>query len=472
VTVDIGSAGSATTDAEGKYAIENLIVDSYTATFSKTGYPAITRTITSNDFVDGVATVNVEMGLAELLRGQTAFDLANANKWYYNDYRGGRNGNGLDNDWALDYLCITDYYGNIQEQNEGVALQTRNGEADQSNPADLNAFDSYIYGSKLITADNKYLTLSVRTHNASQEAPAYFGVQVVDLSAAEPAAVKIGETQERYGENYTEHTFDLSAYVGKEVIVAVGIYRAATGDYWKQLPIRRMIFTSTDSPDITVGPSSDGTEVVTGWKLTQEMVRSTMVNEKNTFTGITSVAGNRDGYYDAYRSWREVSHIADNWAFVRNPKDPEPFASQGYIIKTNATETGATIPQSYLYAKFAIAAGKNTLTLKGRTMSSGSRPVRYTYFKLIVMDEAAPGTPIAIAPTPGGTYDGEMVAGEAGLYKLQHYLGSPEEPDAYAIFTYDLSQFNGKKVVLMLGVYNVVGDTSENKLSIYSITLE
>ncbi|MDR0567290.1 MAG: carboxypeptidase-like regulatory domain-containing protein, partial [Prevotellaceae bacterium] len=40
VTVDIGSAGSATTDAEGKYAIENLIVDSYTATFSKTGYPA------------------------------------------------------------------------------------------------------------------------------------------------------------------------------------------------------------------------------------------------------------------------------------------------------------------------------------------------------------------------------------------------------------------------------------------------
>ena len=56
-------------------------------------------------------------------------------------------------------------------------------------------FDSYTYGSKKITEDNKILSLRIRTHNADDKTPVYFGVQVVDLSAAEPVAVKVGETQ-------------------------------------------------------------------------------------------------------------------------------------------------------------------------------------------------------------------------------------------------------------------------------------
>ena len=40
-------------------------------------------------------------------------------------------------------------------------------------------------------------------------------VQVVDLSAAEPAAVKVGETQTCGSQSYTDYDFDLSDYVGK-----------------------------------------------------------------------------------------------------------------------------------------------------------------------------------------------------------------------------------------------------------------
>jgi hypothetical protein len=468
VTVDIGTAESAVTDSEGKYAIENLIVDSYTATFSKSGYPAVVREIVPGSFVEGVATVDVEMGLAELLRDKTAFDLANADKWHYNEYRGGRNGHNYPHwDWSTAYMATLEFYGNWENQSEGLALRTRNDGDQQSNPADLNMFDSYMYGSKKITDDTKILSLEVRTHQGTEEAPVYFGVQVVDLSASEPVAVKVGETKTHYGDSYVVFDFDLSSYIGKEVVVAVGVYRAATGDYWKQLPIRTLRFSSVKQTENWM----TGTEVIPDAKLTEEMVRSTMVNTKKSFTGISPTSGGNNGELGAvYQSWRTIDHLAASWSFVPVKKDPEPFASEGYVVKTRGTsETSASVPEAYFYAKFAIEQGSNSLILKGRTFTSGSVPVRYTYFKLTAIDEAAPGTPVAIVPTPGGEYDGDV---DGEFYKLQHYQGTPDTPDQYATFTYDLSQFNGKNVLLMLGVYNVVANTSENKLSIYSISLE
>ena len=49
----------------------------------------------------------------------------------------------------------------------------------------MDVFDSYTYGSKLITEDNKIMSLRIRTHNADEASPAYYGVQVVDLSEAQ-----------------------------------------------------------------------------------------------------------------------------------------------------------------------------------------------------------------------------------------------------------------------------------------------
>jgi hypothetical protein len=469
VTVDIGAAGSATTGDNGRYTIENLVAEEYTVTFSKAGYPSATRAIVPSDFVSGVATVNVEMGLAELLREKTAFDLASADKWHYNEYRGGQrlSYNYPHWDWSTNYMATLEFYGNWESRDQGVALKIRNEGEQQNNPEDMSVFDSYMFGSKKITADTKILSLDVRTIGGTGESPVHFGIQVVDLSATEPAAVKVGDTKTHSDDAYRVFDFDLSDYIGKEVIVAVGIYRAASGNYDKQLAIRTLRFSS----EIQTDNWMTGTEVIAGAKLTEEMVRSTMVNTKKSFTGISPEKGaNNTDLGRIYQLLRPIDHVMANWSFVPVLKDPEPFADQGFIIKTRGTtEVSATVPEAYFYAKFAIASGNNTLILKGRTHTSGSVPVRYTYFKLTAIDETAPYTHVDIVPTPGETYDGD--APGDGFYKLQHYQGTKENPDAYATFTYDLSQFNGKNMVLMLGVYSMAPNTSENKLSIYSINL-
>lgn len=68
------------------------------------------------------------------------------------------------------------YVGNYEYQNEGCTLRIINDDEDRKKPADLDHFNTFTYGKKLITADNKIMTLYVRTHNTSLR-PFQFGVQ-------------------------------------------------------------------------------------------------------------------------------------------------------------------------------------------------------------------------------------------------------------------------------------------------------
>jgi len=465
VTVSVGNI-TATTGSDGKYVIENLASDDYTVTFVKRDYVTVIRTVSKGDFVDKVATLDLRMGGAELLRGLTADDLANADKWYYSEYRGGGNADAYPHwDWACNYFSSMTFWGNWEEQWEGTTLQIRNGESQRSNPADLDSFDSFTYGSKKITADNKILSLRLRTHNADEAEPAHFGVQIVDLSAANPTAVKVGGNQTYGSGDYADFHFDLSEYIGKEVIVAVGIYREKTGDYWKQLVLRRIAFAQENVVNWDWIP---GTEVVSGWKLTQEMVRSTMPHLKKSFTGISPISAGRDvnmehGYPAAYQAWRGVSHIGHEWSFVPIHKDPEVFPSEGFLIKTRGNEPANTrVPESYFYSKFSIAPGSNQFTLKTRNFGN-----EYTFFKVSAIKDD--GTVIHLNPA-SNTAD-EAAAAEDGCWKFKHGSGGAGEPDAYASFVYDLSQFNGSDVVLTIGVYNGERNGDENKLVFYSLDL-
>ncbi|MCE4562890.1 carboxypeptidase regulatory-like domain-containing protein [Maribellus sp. CM-23] len=461
VTVSVGPAGTVTSDADGKYVIGNLVADNYTLVFSKTDYATITKEIGKDDFADGVVTIDIQMGSQELLRGLTADDLAEADKWYFNEYRGGRNADAYPHwDWACNYMCTLDFQGAWQEQNEGTTIQIRNNGDEQNNPADLDVFDSFVYGSKLITEDNKILSLRLRTHNADEAAPAHFGVQVVDLSAAQPAAVKIGETKTYGSGNYTDFEFDLSDYVGKEVIIAVGIYRQQTGDYWKQLVLRAIRFADRKVENWDWLP---GTEVVEGWKLTAETARSTMAHTKSSFTGISPIGGNRDNYVDAYRAWRDVAHIAAEWSFVPLRKDPEVFPSEGYIIKTrNTPDVDTKVPESYLYAKFDIAPGSNQLNFSTRNFGDN-----YTYFKVTAIQDD--GTVTHLSPQSNTAQ--EASAAEEGCWKFKHGEGGADNPEAYASFVYDLAQFNGQGVTIAIGVYNGAANTGENKLVIHGVNM-
>lgn len=461
VTVSVGVAGTTTSGSDGAYTIENLTVSDYTITFKKANYADVTKTITAANFVAGVATVEVKMGSTELLRGLTFDELANAHKWYYNEYRGGRNSDAYPHwDWACDYMSILEFQGAWAEQNEGTTLQIRNGESDQSNPANLDVFDSYVYGSKLITDDNKILSVRLRTHDADAGSPAHFGVQVVDLSAAEPVAEKVGENRTYGSGDYADFEFDLSDYVGKEVIVAIGIYRQSTGDYWKQLVLRAIRFADQKVSNWDWLP---GTEVVPGWKLTQETVSSTMPHVKNSFTGISPVNGSRDSYVDAYRAWRGVNHVAAEWSFVPLKKDPEVFPNEGYLIKTrNTPEVSTEVPEAYMYAKFSIAEGSNELTFTTRNFGSS-----FTYFKLTAIQND--GTVTHVAPASNTAQ--EAVPADNGTVKFKHGDGGAGNPEGYASFVYDLSAFNGQDVTLVFGVYNGEANSGENKLVFHTIEL-
>jgi hypothetical protein len=461
VTVTVGAAGTVTTDADGNYTIENLVSDDYTITFTKENYVTVSKSITGSDFSAGIAVVNVTMGSEELLRGMTADDLTAAGKWYFNEYRGGRNADAYPHwDWACDYMSTLDFWGAWQEQNEGTTLQIRNNDEHRANPADLSVFDSYVYGSKLITADNKIMTIRLRTHDADPSAPAHFGVQVVDLSSDEPVAVKIGENKTYGSGDYADFEFDLSAYVGKEVIIAIGIYRQSTGDYWKQLVLRAIRFAGQKVSNWDWLP---GTEVITGWKLTHETVRSTMPHTKTSFTGLSPVSGSRDNYVDAYRAWRDVAHVGAEWHFVPLKKDPEVFPSEGYIIKTrNTPEISTIVPEAYIYAKFAISSGNDQLTFTTRNFGSN-----FTYFKLTAIKDD--GTITHLSPASNTAQ--EASAADEGTWKFKHGDGGSGNPEGYASFVYDLSQFDGQNVTLVLGVYNGEANSGENKLVIHTIDL-
>jgi hypothetical protein len=57
------------------------------------------------------------------------------------------------------------------------------------------------------------------------------------------------------------------------------------------------------------------------------------------------------------------------------------------------------------------------------------------------------------------------------LYKFINEAGGQNEPEKYASFEYDLSAFNGKNVVLALGVVKGEDSGTEDKLCIHSIAL-
>ena len=462
VTVSAGPAGTVITGTDGRYIIANLVKDKYTLTFTKQNYVTIVKEITATDFVDETVTIDLRMGGEELLRGLTADDLQHAEKWYYNEYRGGRNADEYPHwDWACNYMSTLDFRGAWEEQNEGTTLQIRNNDNDRKNPADLDVFDSFVFGSKLITAENKILSLRARTHNADVSAPAYFGVQVVDLSENQPKSVKIGTTRTYGSGNYADFEFDLSAYVGKEVILAIGIYRQSTGDYWKQLVLRAIRFADRKVENYGWLP---GTEVIDGWKLTKETVRSTMPHTKKSFTGISPVTGDRGNYVNAYRAWRTVGHVGAEWSFVPLRKDPEVFPSEGYILKTrNTPDIDTKVPEAYIYAKFSIATGSNQFTLNTRNFGSN-----FTYFKITAIGND--GTVTHLSPASNTAQ--EAMAAANGTWKFKHGNGGADNPEGYASFKYDLTQFNGTDVTLSIGVYNGEANTGENKLVIHSIELK
>lgn len=486
VTVSLNDgAQKMVTAADGAFKFENLVLDEYKLVFSATDCPNIEKTVAKTDFkaaTNYVVTLeDINMSAVDVLPELTFSQLeAAAQDWSYNELRGGRNGDDYPHfDWSTDFFYC--YVGNshigwLEEQNEGTTVQIRNNadEGHQDNPADLENFDSYVFGRKAITADNCKMYLKLRTHGGL----AKFGVMVVDPTEATPTAVRIGGICEYDNDNYTngdgdrpDFEYDLSAYVGKTIYIAIGIYRAETGDYWHQLVLRRIVFAKERPTDWGWCPGEELSALGTNWHMTKEMVRSTMpVTQTKAFTGISEIGGSRDSYYEAYGSWRGQGHLMGYWAMVPVHKDTEPFPGEGFLIKTNGGGTPVSLdePQAYIYAKLPIAEGSNKMTMRVRNFNTNNA----TWFKVIAIDEDCNVANLEAKETVKGPDEHNILERKDGAYKMISEGGGKDDPDGYTKLVFDLSSYNGKNVIIAIAVFKGEDNGDENKLAFHSIVLE
>lgn len=445
------------TNSDGIFTISQLPLDNYTVTITYNDYNPQTRDIKGDDFVDGVAQLSdILMGGEEILPGLTLGDLKECTPWMYNEYRGGRNADNYPQfDWSVDYMCTLDMVGNWEEQNEGTTMRVN-----ESNGVDLDNLNTFIYGRKHITEDNKIMTVFARTH----QGPAIWNAVVVDLSEAKPQAKKLGENISFQDGNYKNFVFDLSAYVGKDIAIAIGTYYSGE---WVQLVLRRISFAPSATNGLAWLPGTPINEALEDLHLTQEMVRGTMPNVLKSFTGITTYDGrkDRDEYVWAYRDWNKTGHVAAYWGMTSITKDCDVFTNEGYTIKTRGGNgiVSTSKAESYLYSKFAIDDNNKTLTLRARNF--GDHP---TYYKLIAITDDM--NVKYLQPTKESKVD-ELTEGPDGTIKFNHKNGDTGHPENYGKFVFDLSQYNGQNVTLVLAVYKGEENGDENKVTIYSIDL-
>lgn len=467
-TVTLNGTKTATTDASGAYKFEGLTIQDYTLVISKKGIGEATINLTKDMFgTDAVINVEDVALSLEILRGLSLTQLKNCQPWYGNEFRGGKGNGGGVVDWSTVFMSAAfSCYGDIEYQNEGFTARIVNDDNGKKNPADPDMFDSYFYGRKLITEDNCLMTVYCRTHQPD----VHFGVQVVDLSAEEPAAVKVGDTQIHKSGDNMEFEFDLSPYIGKEVVIALGQYRMATGDYWHQFVVRKVSFAKEKCLGDSYLP---GTEIsgLEGWHLTQEMVRSTMPQELKTFSGLPTTGNDLNLEPQGglgYRRWNGSNHILANWNLMFVSKDMEPAAGEGFVIKTtHQVPANYDLPESYFYGKFAVEAGKNTMDLKVRNFDAS----KATTFKVTVITEDC--TVAHLAPVSNTAANASAVENGNGCWQFIHENGGPGAPDDYAKFTYDLSAYDGQNVVIAVGVYKGVTENQdgEQKLCVYGVDL-
>lgn len=456
--VSIGTGNDITTGSDGVYEFEGLMLKDYSLSVSKSGYGAVSKKITVDMFVDGICEVSdVRLGEVELFPGITRTMLLSVDPWYHNDYIGGKGNGGGRVDWSCVFMGTLTYVGNYEYQNEGCCLRIRNDSDQQGNPADLDHFDSFMYGRKLITEDNKILTTYVRTHQGSADNPCPFGVQVVDLSNPEATAVKVGENILLTTTDYNAYDFDLSAYVGKEIGIAIGVYRPKTGDYWVQMPIRHISFASEKVEGDNYIPG-DAIEGLDDWHLTIQNVRSLTPNEKRSFTGTPLDNATRD---NGWRGWNGTNHIAANWGFMYVNKDTEPTAAEGFVIKTPSdVDANYNTPCSYFYSKFAITGANDHMSLTVRTFDAN---VPTTFKVTAITDE---GEVAHLDPVNNNAVSANAVADGNGCWEFIQNNGN------YATFEYDLSAYNGKNVTVAFGVYKGANRGGEQKLCIYGVDFD
>ncbi len=450
VTVKLGNdhtfsyAGEGVWKLEGLTMAEAMAAGDLTVTFAEEGtlaniYEAVNEgTLSGSDYADGQADISVSLVERDILPGLTLSEMKSATVLSYDYYQGL---------WAHNvFRNFTKSEGiRSQEQNEGDTIQTETTLATNE-----TEFNGYIYARKTITNENKTMIVSMRTHNTS--IATRFGVMVVDLTTG--ARELVGGMLSSRANSYTDQVFDLSAYVGKEVLVSTGIfYTQACDDALPDGEQLQYVIESIRFISVAADWKTDSAE---NWNATIDTIAGNLLandsvaaNSLTYFQGANNDSGNENYIF---KTWGAVSKGQD-YAGI------EPVG-EGAMIKTRNGSTDTSDNRAFIYAKFTITEETSYLWLNARRFS-GSNHVG----SALTVYTADGGTVVA----PDSTNFVMPSGGECEV-ESDNWIKWHDGDSGYAYLKWDLSSYIGQTVVLVIGVRNTY-NSDEGKMAIQEIHL-
>lgn len=450
VTVKLGNdhtfsyAGEGVWKLEGLTMAEAMAAGDLTVTFAEEGtlaniYEAVNEgTLSGSDYANGQADISVSLVERDILPGLTLSEMKNATVLSYDYYQGL---------WAHNVFRNFAKSEGIrsQEQNEGDTIQTETTRATSE-----TEFNGYIYACKTITDGNKTMIVSMRTHNTS--IATRFGVMVVDLTTG--ARELVGGMLSSTANSYTDQVFDLSAYVGKEVLVSTGIFYTQACD--NALPDGEQLQYVIESIRFISAAADWKTDSAENWDATVDTIagnllanESVAANSLTYFQGANNDSGNKNYIF---KTWGAVSKGQD-YAGI------EPVG-EGAMIKTRNGSSDTSDNRAFLYAKFTITEETSYLWLNARRFS-GSNHV---------------GSALTVYTADGGTVvapdSTNFVMPSGGEYEVEsdNWIKWHDGDSGYAYLKWDLSSYIGQTVVLVIGVRNTY-NSDEGKMAIQEIHL-
>lgn len=450
VTVKLGNdhtfsyAGEGVWKLEGLTMAEAMAAGELTVTFAEEGtlaniYEAVNEgSLSGSDYADGQADISVSLVERDILPGLTLSEMKKATVLSYDYYQGL---------WAHNvFRNFTKSEGiRSQEQNEGDTIQTETKLATSE-----TEFNGYIYARKTITNENKTMIVSMRTHNTSIATK--FGVMVVDLTTG--ARELVGGILSSTANSYTDQVFDLSKYIGKEVLVSTGIFYTQACD--DALPDGEQLQYVIESIRFVSAAADWKTDTEENWNATVDTIAGNLLANK-------SVAASSMTYFQGANNDRgNENYIFKTWGAVSKGQDYagiEPV-NEGAMIKTRNGSTDTSDNRAFLYAKFTITGETSYLWLNARRFS-GSNHVG----SALTVYTAGGGTVVA----PDST---NFVMPSGGEYEVEsdNWIKWHDGDSGYAYLKWDLSSYIGQTVVLVIGVRNTY-NSDEGKMAIQEIHL-
>lgn len=409
---DAVALGNVTVTLKSKYA--NIYAD-----------PSFT--LNTGDYSGGSADKEITLEEKDILPGLTFSQMQNAKTLDYDYYQGYRAHNILRSFAKSNPL-------RSEEQDEGDTIRVI-GNSEKSE----TEFNGYIYGVRTISEATKIMTVNMRTHDTNNDT--IFGVMVVDLESG--ARELIGGLRTSRQNTYSDFTFDLTEYVGKRVLIATGIFYTDDCTHWDvQYVLHHIRFCELGS--------DWGSTVDT---LAGNLLKNTDVAGQsiNDFVGS---ANDKDKSNYIFSTWGTASK---NFASA----DYEMNAGEGALIKTRNDEQNVE-NCVFLYSKFSISAQNSYLRFNARGFGGNMPELAVTVYSIGTNGEVV--EKIITPDISAFDLNGNQVTNMGG-----GWINGTWSTDNYTQFKWDLSDFEGENVVIMIGLRNTLG--GENKIAIQEIHL-